>query len=703
MIELLEEEGIPIDMVIGTSAGAIVGGLYCSGYTPEQIKDNLYLFSNNAPLKNTSYSPFEQILGSHGTDSAPLALSFAEKDQSFSLGFGNGLLNGQNVYEMLKKLTIKIPSDKNFDSLPIPFRAVATNLINGTVAVFSSGDIADSIRSSMSIPGIFKPYEIDGNYYIDGLALDNEPVDVAIKMGYDIIIVSAFSDTMEDNPASFDANPLVAVSQMMNMEQSSHIQNNRQFVDLIIYPDFAEESVLAYSNAEGIYTAAKKSMDKYRTSCQELHDKIYPAKNEPKAQYAAPYESSSYLTVDSLSIVNADAADEKFIRKLFLKVKGKPFTEASYKMLEQNIFHIGKYSTITMRITGQEESRTLTVELHPQKKESGLFLLGANLDTSIANDSHCTFTISSDFQLRGFNGYGSLISAKTTFLNGVDTEFLYTQPIGPIVFSQLTAKYYSKTYTSRSGWSYQPTETLANQGAYADLKFCFSLTSTRQILAADAGIRWLNTTDVLSDGINSMCGDFSAEYLLNTLDYPCFPNSGTYLSIKGTGILPIDEHDVVPIGDRTQIDFVEAVPFSNDVNGIINAYAGMAISEQLKKLPGYYPVYGFSLADRRFFPQISSYAPWGLHKFALGASLQYEPGSTLSVFGLNIILSISGAVGNLFADYESINLKGLKWSASLNAGIRIHNSYGILVRLGAGTTCNTVRPFLSADFGSIRF
>src|SRR5574344_316887 len=205
VLELLEEEHIPVDMVIGTSAGAIVGGLYSAGYTPLEIRDSLFQLSSSGILKNSTYSPFEQILGEHSRYSTPLSVNFGSRDQTFSLGMGNGMLNGQNVYEMFKRLTIRIPSNTDFDTLPIPFRAVATNLIAGTVAVFSKGDVAEAIRSSMSIPALFQPYEIDGNYYIDGLALDNEPIDVAVKMGYDIIIVSAFSDTMEDNPASFDA------------------------------------------------------------------------------------------------------------------------------------------------------------------------------------------------------------------------------------------------------------------------------------------------------------------------------------------------------------------------------------------------------------------------------------------------------------------------------------------------------------------
>lgn len=150
------------------------------------------------------------------------------------------------------------------------------------------------------------------------------------------------------------------------------------------------------------------------------------------------------------------------------------------------------------------------------------------------------------------------------------------------------------------------------------------------------------------------------------------------------------------------VDATGAIPFNNAFNLILNGYAGTSISEQMKYVPGFYPVYAFSLADRQYFPQILSPDPWGLHKAAIGAAIQYEPGSDISVFGINILLSVSGAVGNVWADWSSMSLSGLQWYTSANVGLRIQNSYGVLLRVGAGTSRETVCPFVSIDIGSIR-
>jgi NTE family protein len=708
VIELLEQEHIPIDMVVGTSAGSIVGGLYCAGYTPAEIRDNLFELSSSGVLKNSTYSPFEQILGGHSTYSTPLSVTFGSRDQSFSLGMGNGMLTGQNVYEMFKKLTIKIPSDTDFDTLHIPFRAVATNLIEGTVAVFSQGDVAEAIRSSMSIPGLFQPFEINGNYFIDGLALDNEPIDVAVKMGYDIIIVSAFSDGMEDKADSFDANPLVAVSQMMNMDQSARIKTNRKCADLIISPDYGGENLVAYAQAEKIYNASKKSMESYRASCKELYKKIYgtsydeqvPA--EQTAEQNSVYDQMQNLVVTKLTVSNAEPGDETFIRQQFDKIAGKPLTKDRYMTLARTIFHIGKYRTVKARIIGDTSERTLELILQPEKKENGLVLLGASLYANAAMDSSFAFSLSTDLQWRGLTGYGSVISAKTSFLNGFDTEFLFRQPLGSFVFSQLTVDYTNDTYKSESGWSYYPVRLVSTQGAYANLKFGISFADTAMVFSSDAGFRWLKTDEDLSYGVNDCAGDFSTEYTLNTLDYPCFPTKGVYVSVKGTGVLPLSEHSSAAIFDVEHVDATGAIPFGHSVNLILNGYVGMSLSERMKYVQGYYPVYAFSLADRQFFPQVSTVEPWGLHKIAIGGALQYEPGSDISVFGINMLVSISGAVGNVWADYSSMTMSGLSWYASANAGLRLQNAFGILLRIGAGTSRDTVCPFVSVDVGNIR-
>jgi NTE family protein len=708
VLELLEEEHIPIDMVVGNSAGAICGALYCAGYTPGQILEQMYMFSNGAVLKDSPYSPFEQILGNHSTLNAPVRIQFGLIGQSLSLGMGNGVLTGQNAYELFKKLTIRLPSNLNFDDLPVPFRAVTTNLIKGEIEVLDSGDIAEAVRSSMSIPGLFQPFEKNGQYYVDGLALDDTPVDVAVKMGYDIIIVSSLSDGMENDPDKFDANPLVAVLQMINMDQAARNKNNEPFVKLNIYPDYAGETLISYTRGTKIYNASKKSMEQYRKECRALHDQIFPGGETAKKEYTekkykASYGNNKYLSVNHLFIQNADKPDEAFISSQYEKIKGKNFTEADFIKLSDSIYHTGKYRNVLTRITGDEGNRTLELILRPEQKEYGMVLFSTDLAGTIAMDSTLGLALSSDIQWRGLTGYGSVLSAKISVFNGFSGEFMFRHPISPRAFSQTTIEYKDSSYNTSAGWTYYPSSLMSIQKAGARQEFGITFAGTSNVFSTGAGINWFNTRDAVADGVSMMTGGFFGSFTRNTLDSTCFPTNGTYFSIQGTGVLPVSKQEEVAVFDITQVDLICAVPLGNAFNIIFDGFLGSDISEELNKFKGLKPVYGFSLADRCFFPQISAQAPWGIHKAAISGTLQFSPKSDLTIFGMKTMLFISGAAGNIWDSYEEISLTSLQWRASFDAGLRIQDNFGILLRIGAGTTKGCVMPFISLDIGNIRF
>ena len=111
-----------------------------------------------------------------------------------------------------KEKTIKYPSNIHFNELQIPFRAVATNLLNGESEILEFGDIAEVIRASMSIPGIFTPAKIGDKFYIDGGVTNNLPIEAAIDFGCDIIIAVEISDDLETEITAFDSNYFVAVA-----------------------------------------------------------------------------------------------------------------------------------------------------------------------------------------------------------------------------------------------------------------------------------------------------------------------------------------------------------------------------------------------------------------------------------------------------------------------------------------------------------
>ncbi len=187
VIRALEEMKIPIDAVAGTSMGAVVGGLYAAGLSGDEIEEVFRtldwkdLFQDRAPRKDLVYRRKQDDrsflasggLGIRADDGVVLPL---------------GLVQGQKITQVLRTSTMRVADVQDFDRLPTPFRALATDLETGDAVVLRSGDLATVLRASMSAPGVLAPVEIGGRLLVDGGVVDNLPVDLVKEMGVDIVI-----------------------------------------------------------------------------------------------------------------------------------------------------------------------------------------------------------------------------------------------------------------------------------------------------------------------------------------------------------------------------------------------------------------------------------------------------------------------------------------------------------------------------------
>ena len=202
VLKVLEEEGIYPDMVIGTSMGSIIGGMYCVGYTPVEMEQLI----NGIDWKET-------MLDSTLRNKMSFDQKKRQSSYNIDIGFKEGSLiteagfsQAQHVVELLDSLLAPYSAEMSFDNLPIPFRAVAADLLTGEKIVYDSGDLKTVIRASMAVPGVFTPVEYRGRYAIDGGWTENLPTTVARDMGADIVIaVNLFSMEEEiSNLASVD-------------------------------------------------------------------------------------------------------------------------------------------------------------------------------------------------------------------------------------------------------------------------------------------------------------------------------------------------------------------------------------------------------------------------------------------------------------------------------------------------------------------
>lgn len=232
VLKVFEEADIPIDYIVGTSIGSIVGGLYSIGYNAHQLdslyrnQDWLFLLKDDVKRKDRTFLSREE------REKYLLSISLSGKKKPSIL---SGAVAGQNIYNLFSNLTIGYHNVPSFLQLPIPFSCVAVDIVSGNEVILDSGSLPLAMRSSMSIPGVFVPVELGDKLLIDGGTLNNFPVDVVKKMGADIIIGIDLSTGWKKKDDLYSMSNMV--SQLINIMGKETYLVNRDKTDLYINPD----------------------------------------------------------------------------------------------------------------------------------------------------------------------------------------------------------------------------------------------------------------------------------------------------------------------------------------------------------------------------------------------------------------------------------------------------------------------------------
>jgi NTE family protein len=251
VLKALEAAHVPVDMVVGTSMGAIIGGLYASGMSPEVLEQELIaiewggLFEGRAPRPAQSQRSKEDDLQM----SPVLMLGF--RDGEFRLP--GGAVSTRSLEWLLRRYTLHTRDLPHFDALPTPFRAVATDMETGEPVVMANGDLAGALRASMSVPGVFAPLALNDRILGDGGLVDNLPVSVARGMGADVVIAVNIGTPLA---ARETLGNVVGVStQMINILTEQNVQRSIATLtpnDLLLAPPLGKFTSASFGNATEI-------------------------------------------------------------------------------------------------------------------------------------------------------------------------------------------------------------------------------------------------------------------------------------------------------------------------------------------------------------------------------------------------------------------------------------------------------------------
>ncbi|MGG7036853.1 MAG: patatin-like phospholipase family protein [Flavobacterium sp.] len=271
-LKVLEQAGVKVDYIGGTSMGAVVGGLYASGYSATQIDSIFYntnfdeLLQDYIPRASKSF--FEKSNGEKYAVSLPF--------EKFKVGVPIALSKGMYNYNLLSKLTHKVRHVNDFSQLPIPFLCVATNIENGEGVVLKNGYLAQAMLASSAFPSLFSPVEIDGKLLIDGGVVDNYPVEEVRQMGADIIIGVDVQDDLKNKEGLKDATKIMV--QITNLEMLKKMKEKVKITDIYIKPDVKDFSVISFDEGREIIKIGEEASFAVYERLKKLADTtlVYP-------------------------------------------------------------------------------------------------------------------------------------------------------------------------------------------------------------------------------------------------------------------------------------------------------------------------------------------------------------------------------------------------------------------------------------------
>ena len=251
VLKELERQRIPIDAIAGTSMGAIVGGLYATGMTTEELEQLVTSLDWESAFEDDSHRRNLHFRRKEDDASFPANIELGYRDGSLQIP--KGVIQGQKLGLILRELTLPAATISDFDDLAIPFRAVAADLGSGEAHVMGSGDLALAIRASMSAPPVFAPVEIDGRILVDGGIVSNVPVDAARAMDVDVVIAvnvefPLYDPATLDSAVAISAQVLTVLIRKQTLRQLADLNDG----DILIEPELGE---FASSDFTGITEA----------------------------------------------------------------------------------------------------------------------------------------------------------------------------------------------------------------------------------------------------------------------------------------------------------------------------------------------------------------------------------------------------------------------------------------------------------------
>lgn len=420
VLKVLEELRVPVDCIAGTSMGSLVGGAYASGMSIPDMEKLVAGLSTDAIFKERP--PRQDLAIRRKIDDHTNLFTPEIGVRSDGLLLPKGAVSGVQLETVLRKLA-NAPGYRDFDTLPIPYRAVATDLVTGTAVVFSKGELANVMRASMSVPGAVAPTEYQGKLLVDGGLTDNLPVDVARAMGADIVIAVNLGTPLMKRE---DLTSLIGVtSQMLNILTEQNVRASLASLkptDILILPELGEFSAGDFDHLPKTIPIGEEAARRQQSRLAALAIPADAYENLRIAQRSLP--PPDLRPVDEIRFAPMQRVTPEFAASQMETKPSEPITQATLDRDMRRLFGTGDFEHVNYRFLEEPGKRVMGVDAIEKSYGPGYLRFGLGL--------------SSDF--RGDAYFNLLASYRRTWINSLGAEWRTDAQVGQT--SSLISEFY---------------------------------------------------------------------------------------------------------------------------------------------------------------------------------------------------------------------------------------------------------------------
>ena len=419
VLKVLEELGVPIDLITGTSMGAVVGGLYAAGASPEELETLLSTIDWADAFDDRTARRHQTFRRKQDDLNFLTQLKLGLKRTGIAIPLG--LIQRQKLDNLLRVQTLPAHAIRDFDQLPIAFRAVATDIETGKAVVLRGGDLAASMSASMAIPGVFAPVEIDGRLLVDGGIANNIPVDIARQMGADVVIaVDVASPTRtrdELTSALAIADQMVRILMLRATREQLSLLDPA--VDVLIRPELREFSNIDFERASQV---VQRGVEAARTRQSALQARARPTTSRGSLRAWKP------PVIDEIRVVSDSVIASHVLEERLDLRTGEPLAPDQLLDELRRLYGLDTFQTVSFSLEEVESQTQLTIRAKEKPWGPHYLRFGLNLEEDFNGDNN--FNLAVNYTFNPVNRLGAewrnevQIGEQTRLL----TEFF--QPIG---------------------------------------------------------------------------------------------------------------------------------------------------------------------------------------------------------------------------------------------------------------------------------